>query len=550
MLFIQKSSKIKCLVKCKKESHTGKRLMIKFEDLGLSQQILSALGEMGFEKPTEVQEKAIPHILNKEDIIVMSKTGSGKTAVFGIPLLQLTEPGSKTPQCLILTPTRELAVQIENDIKEMGKHLSHKITSVYGQHNINTEVQVLAKGVDIVAGTPGRVFDHIEHGNMKLDKVRFLVLDEADRMLDMGFIDQVKKIVKKLPAERTTLLFSATIPSEIKRICTSYMKDPVTVEIESPTMTVDTINQVYYKVNRNEKCRHIENILIINRPNSCIIFCNTKIAVDMVQRHLGKNGFSSCALHGDIPQSKRMQTINQFKQGKFHILVATDVAARGIHIEDLSLVINFDVPSEKDSYVHRIGRTGRAGKDGKAITLATSNDIMALYEIEEHIGTLIPEGDLPLKEEVDANIQAAAEWKAQKPVVYTEPEERVKKQDSGNNRSRNNSRTSSQSRKPNSNIHTDTKQRPAEVKDNKTPRNNKSSNPSSNNNRQKPYNKNYNNNYNSNKERTDRYSRPAQETIQKPVQPVQPVQTAAVVTEPKKSVFSKIFGKLFGKNKS
>lgn len=384
--------------------------MVKFEDLGISLPILEALKEMGFEKPTEVQSKAIPHILNKEDIIVMSKTGSGKTAVFGIPVLQLADPSSKEPQGLILTPTRELAVQINNDIKQMGSHLKHRTVAVYGQHNINTEIKELEKGVSIVTGTPGRVYDHISHGNLKTKNIRFLVLDEADRMLDMGFIDQIKRIVKRVPKDRVTLLFSATIPNEIRRICSTHMKNPVYVEIESQTMTVDTVKQAYYRVKRNEKCTQLYRLLLAYKPESCIIFCNTKIAVDMVRKFLSRKGLAVQALHGDIPQGKRMRTIQQFKQNKFHILAATDVAARGIHIEDLSLVVNFDVPDEKDSYVHRIGRTGRAGKKGFALSLVTSNDIMSLYEIEEHIGVMIEEGSLPTDADLNADKEGIDKW--------------------------------------------------------------------------------------------------------------------------------------------
>ena len=224
-----------------------------FNDLGISPQILKALEEIGFEEPTEVQSRAIPHILNNEDLIVMSKTGSGKTAVFGIPMLQLTDCRASEPQGLILTPTRELAVQIDTDIKKYSKHLKHRTAAVYGQHNINYEIQELAKGISIVTGTPGRVFDHISQGTLKTKNIRFLVLDEADRMLDMGFLDQVVKIIKTIPKDRVTLLFSATMPPEMHRICRNYMKNPITVEIESQTMTVDTIHQVYYRVNHNDK---------------------------------------------------------------------------------------------------------------------------------------------------------------------------------------------------------------------------------------------------------------------------------------------------------
>ncbi len=370
-------------------------MLSSFNDLGITPPILKALKDMGFEVPTEVQSRAIPHILNHEDLIVRSKTGSGKTAVFGVSMLQMTDAGKVGPQGLILTPTRELAVQVDSDLKQMAKHLQHKTTAIYGQHNMNVEIQALNKGISIVTGTPGRVFDHITHGNLITKHIRFLVLDEADRMLDMGFLDQVKRIIRTLPKDRMTLLFSATIPPEVSIICKEYMRHPVTIEIESHTKTVDTTEQIYYRVENNQKSIQLNRLLMIEQPESCVIFCNTRIAVDRVQGILSRQGYNSQALHGDIPQVKRLKTLQQFKQGEFHLLVATDVAARGIHIDDLSLVINYDVPIEKDGYVHRIGRTGRAGNGGRAITLVTGEDIMSLYEIEEHIGARIEEAELP-----------------------------------------------------------------------------------------------------------------------------------------------------------
>lgn len=381
-----------------------------FKDLGISAPILKAIEEMGFETPTEVQSTVIPHILNQEDLIVMSKTGSGKTAVFGIPILQMTNPEEVGPQGLILTPTRELAVQINNDLTKMSAYLTHQTMAVYGQHSMDVEIQALKKGASIVTGTPGRVYDHIRHGNLKVKQIRYLVLDEADRMLDMGFIDQVFKIIKTLPRNRITLLFSATMPTEIQRICEGYMKNPVTIAIESQTKTVDTIDQTYYRMNRNEKRTQLNRLLMIERPESCLIFCNTRYAVDQVQSYLAKQGYASQAIHGDVPQGKRLKIMQQFKQGAFHLLVATDVAARGIHVDDLSLVINYDVPLEKDNYVHRIGRTGRAGKGGRAITFVTSEDIMSLYEIEEHTGAMISESKLPSEAEFEQCRVESEKW--------------------------------------------------------------------------------------------------------------------------------------------
>lgn len=381
-----------------------------FSELGISPPILEALEDMGFESPTEVQTQAIPHVLQGQDVIVISKTGSGKTAVYGVPLLQMTDPGIVEPQGLILTPTRELAVQVDSDLKRMAKHLPHRTTAVYGQHSMNVELQALHKGVSIVTGTPGRVYDHISHGNLKMRNIRFLVLDEADRMLDIGFFDQVRQIIKTVPRNRVTLLFSATMPPEVRKLCRENMKSPVTIEIESSTKTVDTTEQEYYRVQDNQKNTSLDRLLLLERPDSCLIFCNQRNTVDMLQRYLDRKGYASQALHGDIPQVKRLKTIGQFKEGAFNILVATDVAARGIHIDELSLVINYDFPLEKDAYIHRIGRTGRAGSGGKAVTLVTSEQIMSLYEMEEHIGAMIPEAEFPTGQISDYDKAAIEKW--------------------------------------------------------------------------------------------------------------------------------------------
>jgi len=381
-----------------------------FSSLGISPPILKALDDMGYEKPTEVQSRAIPHVLNQEDLIVMSKTGSGKTAVFGVSMLQSIDPKASEPEGLILTPTRELAVQVNNELRKIARYTRHKTIAVYGQHSMDLEIQALNRGVSIVTGTPGRVNDHIQNKNLKTQNIRFLVLDEADRMLDMGFLDQVEKIIQALPRDRITLLFSATIPNEIRRICRKYMKQPVTIEIKSETKTVDSIEQIYYRVESHKKSSVLNHLLLMERPESCMIFCNTKATVNKTQNFLYRRGYNCQALHGDIPQSKRLKTIQQFKQGEFNVLVATDVAARGIHIDNLSLVINYDVPLDKDNYIHRIGRTGRAGNSGRALTLVTSDDIMTLYAIEEHIGTMINEGELPTKEMYNEQKSEADKW--------------------------------------------------------------------------------------------------------------------------------------------
>ena len=395
----------------------------KFTDLQLDEEILKALGDMGFETPTKVQELAIPVLLKKKDVIVMSKTGSGKTAAFGIPMIQQIEGDSASPKGLILTPTRELAIQVNKDIKAISKYKDMHTTVVYGKHNMDTEINALKKGVSIVVGTPGRMSDHIKRKNLDTSKVEFLVLDEADRMLDMGFIDQVYDIVKKTPRTRTTMMFSATMPTEIKRLSKSYMNNPESIELESDTMTVDTTEQLYYRVARNEKRTQLDRILRYEQPDSCLIFCNTRDEVDRVYNFLAKKRYFVNSIHGQNAQGRRIKTINRIKEGEVQVVVATDVAARGLHIEDLSLVVNYDVPDYKDAYVHRIGRTGRAGKEGKAISLVTGNDIMTLYEIEEHVGARIFEEDLPTDEEIEAAVaNSTCRWAGkQAPPVKHHP---------------------------------------------------------------------------------------------------------------------------------
>ncbi|PKM50189.1 MAG: ATP-dependent helicase [Firmicutes bacterium HGW-Firmicutes-7] len=389
-----------------------------FSSLGVTSSIIEAIKEMDIVTPTDVQQETIPHILKQKDLIVMSKTGSGKTGAFGIPILQSIDPKGYGPRGLILTPTRELAVQVDQDIKKMSKYLDIRTTAVYGQHDIKAEIHALKSGVSVVTGTPGRVSDHLRRKTLETKNIQFVVLDEADRMLDMGFIDQVVQIIKELPRKRVTLLFSATMPPEIQRICKSYMNQPITIELQSETKTVDTVKQVYYRVQSKEKCAQLNRLLKVEQPDRCMIFCNTRDEVDRVQVYLSRKGYITEGLHGANTQGHRMRTIQKFKEGKLKILVATDVAARGIHIEDLSLVINYDVPGDKNSYVHRIGRTARAGNSGKAITLATSEDIMSLYEIEEHVGVLLEEVELP----TDAHVKECVD-KMPQPKIHPKSEQ-------------------------------------------------------------------------------------------------------------------------------
>ncbi len=382
-----------------------------FNNFGLKKPLLDALEDMGFKSPTDVQKKVIPVANEGKDIIVLSKTGSGKTASFGIPIVNdILDKLNKKPKALVLTPTRELALQVCEDVKNLSKHSDISMTCVYGQHNMNTEVSDLDKGVDLIFGTPGRTLDHLRSGTMDLSEIKFFVLDEADRMLNMGFIEQVEAIMKYLPKERQTMLLSATMPYEIMNISWQYMDSPVEIKLESETKTVEKVKQVYYKVENNRKRSSLYKVICLYRPDSLIIFCNTRWQVDRLKSFLEEKGFSVKGIHGGVSQKGRTTTMESFKKGKHDILVATDVAARGIHVDDLEMVINYDVPVEKDNYVHRIGRTGRIGNSGIAVTLASSEDMYSLYEIEEHIGSMISEVDFPSESKMKDNFKFAKEF--------------------------------------------------------------------------------------------------------------------------------------------
>lgn len=367
---------------------------VKFSDFKLSEKIVRALEGMNYITPTPVQKHTIEPGLERRDLIVLSKTGSGKTAAFGVPALQLLHE-KKLNKALILAPTRELAVQVEHEIAGIAKYLSVKSIVVYGKHSIDVEIGKIKKGCDILVGTPGRVLDHIEQDHFNPRDFDLVILDEADRMLDMGFIDQVDKIISHTSKKRTTFLFSATIPEEIVRLSSKYLNNPYTIELSSDVKTVEEVEQYYISVNRNEKRSRLLDVLGHYRPESCIVFCNTRYEVDRVTDFLVNYGITSKSIHGANSQSLRLKFLNQFKKGDFRVLVATDVAARGLHIEGLELVVNYNLPIEKDSYVHRIGRTGRAGKKGLAISFVQEGELYQMYSLEEHVGVRIEEIQLP-----------------------------------------------------------------------------------------------------------------------------------------------------------
>ena len=381
-----------------------------FEGYNLSEEISRALSVLKYETPTEVQREVIPLALNKQDLVVKSQTGSGKTAAFGIPICEMIEWEEKKPQALILTPTRELAAQVSQDLINIGRFKRIKAMAVYGKEPFSKQKEELKQKNHIVVGTPGRVMDHIERGTLALDEVKYLIIDEADEMLNMGFIKDVEAIIQEVPSNRVTMVFSATLPKDVENLCHKYMEDPTNIEIVATGITTNTIEHRVIEVNDEAKISLLKDVTVVENPDSCIIFCRTKEHVDSVFTELEESNYSSERLHGGLLQEDRFAVMDGFKLGNFRYLVATDVAARGIDIDNVTLVINYDVPMEKESYVHRTGRTGRAGNKGKAITFATPHETKFLRAIERYIGFEIPKMDSPLAQEV-AKGQAAFDEK-------------------------------------------------------------------------------------------------------------------------------------------
>lgn len=357
-----------------------------FNDYKLSEELLKAISMLNFENPTKVQEQVIPAILDNRDVIVKSQTGSGKTAAFAIPICQLIDWNENKPQALVIVPTRELAIQVKDDVFNIGRFQRIKVTAIFGKQPFLPQAKQLKQKTHIVVGTPGRIVDHIERGTFDPSNIKYLVIDEADEILRMGFIEQIQAIMSALPEEHTTMLFSATMPSNIRTLANQYMNHPVQIDIEEQSKTIDRISQERYNVSEADKLKLLRDITMVENPDSCIIFCNTKQKVDDVYAELTKLRYSCEEIHGGMEQRDRMQVMNDFKQGYFRYLVATDVAARGIDIDSITLIINYDIPQDKENYIHRIGRTGRIGKIGKAITFVTPYENKFLSDIHETIG--------------------------------------------------------------------------------------------------------------------------------------------------------------------
>ncbi|MHB1344162.1 MAG: DEAD/DEAH box helicase [Thermoleophilia bacterium] len=382
--------------------------MADFESFGLSAPVLEAINKMGFVEASPIQKKAIPLIMAGRDLLGQAQTGTGKTAAFGIPMAQLLANEGTVVQALVLSPTRELAVQISEEVHELTLFTGHKVLPIYGGQRIDRQITALKKGVQIVVGTPGRILDHLGRRTLSLDSIKMLVLDEADMMLDMGFLPDIRRIIRQCATERQTLLFSATIPSDIERIARDYMKNPESVSVVPETLTLEETEQIFYEVPEDEKIDALTRLLDNEEEGaSAIIFCRTKRNVDKLTRKLKALGYDVEGLHGDLTQAQRDQIMHGFREERFSYLIATDVASRGLDISHVTHVINYHVPQDPEAYVHRIGRTGRMGRSGVAITFVTPAEYWDLLRIQEFSMAQISEGELPTDAEVDERRRAA-----------------------------------------------------------------------------------------------------------------------------------------------
>ena len=370
------------------KEHTAK-------DLGLSEEICQAIAGLGYADLTEVQQAVIPAVLAEQDLIVSSPTGSGKTAAFAIPVCERVVLTLRQPQALVLLPTRELALQVQQTFSHIGRFKKLRCAAIFGKQPMAQQRNELRQRVHIVVGTPGRTFDHWEKGHLDLSQIRYLIIDEADKLLELGFIEQVASIIERLPQNRTTLVFSATLPEPVEQLCRQYMRTPQRIAIAATKPLQDKIRQCYLSVPDNDKFNLTMQLLDKMQPDRCILFCNTRERVDALTQSLlqKKPTLRWCSLHGGMEQNRRLQTMRDFKRGMFQLLVATDVATRGIHVDDVSLVVNVDMPPDTDSYIHRIGRTGRLDNDGFAISFVTAYEQAFLTELEAYLQYPIPRQD-------------------------------------------------------------------------------------------------------------------------------------------------------------
>lgn len=354
----------------------------KFEDLQIKEAILQAINDMGFEEPTPIQKEAIPVAMSGKDMIGQAQTGTGKTAAFGIPALEQVDESLRHPQVLILSPTRELAIQVAEELNKMAQHTEIQALPIYGGQDIGRQFRSLRKNPQIIVATPGRLMDHMDRKSISFDHVKMVILDEADEMLNMGFVDDINKILSAVPEERQTLLFSATMPKAIRELAETYLTEPTLIRMKPTQVTMDLIEQYYIEVQDRQKFDVLCRLLDMQAPELAIVFGRTKRRVDEVTEALKKRGYMAEGIHGDLSQQKRDSVIRQFREGTIDILVATDVAARGLDISGVTHVYNYDLPQDPESYVHRVGRTGRAGKAGVAMTFVIPREIEHLHAIE------------------------------------------------------------------------------------------------------------------------------------------------------------------------
>ncbi|MGC4108463.1 MAG: DEAD/DEAH box helicase [Thermomicrobiales bacterium] len=374
---------------------------ISFADLGLSGALLESIEAVGYTKPSPIQERTIPVLLAGGDVIAQAQTGSGKTAAFGLPIIETIDRKARGVQALVLCPTRELAIQVSEALEGYGKHKRVETLAIYGGQPYERQIRGLQRGVQIVVGTPGRVMDHMRRGTLTLDNLKFFVLDEADEMLDMGFVDDIEWVLQHVPEERQTALFSATMPPRIAELANNYMNDAQRISVRGKQMTVAEIRQTSYEIPRGRKLDALARILEAETPSSAIIFCRTKHGVDELGEGLMQRGFAVETLHGDLSQAQRDRVMKRFRAGQADILIATDVAARGLDIPDVSHVINYDLPESPETYVHRIGRTGRAGKSGEAISLVGPRDIRWIRQLERITKATVEPRRLPTAADVN-----------------------------------------------------------------------------------------------------------------------------------------------------
>ncbi|MGD1822864.1 MAG: DEAD/DEAH box helicase, partial [Pleomorphochaeta sp.] len=375
--------------------------LTKFKELGLSEKTLTALEKKGFEEPTKIQEECIPLLLQDNiDVIGQAQTGTGKTAAFGLPILEIVDPSIRAVQALILTPTRELAIQVADEITSFRGSRDIEVASIYGGASIDTQLRKLRRGVQVVVGTPGRLQDHLKRRSLKLHELKFVVLDEADEMLDMGFIEDIENILAQTPEEKRMLCFSATMPKPIMNLASKFMDDPTIVRVKNKDLTSNLTDQIYFEVRESDKLEALCRIIDMEEAFYGIVFCRTKVQCDDIGRKLSDRGYDAEALHGDLSQKQREQILHKMKKHKLSIIVATDVAARGIDINDLTHVINYSIPQAPEAYIHRIGRTGRAGKMGTAITFITPSEFRKFKFIQRAAKTDIRKESVPAAREV------------------------------------------------------------------------------------------------------------------------------------------------------